>query len=232
MKNLFLFSMLALALSGCESQTIQGRLVDPCGQPIEGATVSVDKTMFSTTTDSNGEYQLDYAPGVSLVVRWDKEDDQRAYEPVEVKLSITEKCAYPLPEQTMWCCPKTDTPQLYLLGETDFEELTLMPMEQIKTWNYTKVSRGSRYVVPGVSWVSWHRFRGEEDNVGALAVKQYTRPTRGGKDRLDLKLIYSGEDFNAFVLKEDKSIVAGDTIIMVINAPGTNGLFYGLQIID
>lgn len=72
LKQVFIFALsiliLALITMGCESKTINGQVVDNFGTPLAGVSVQVENSAFSTTTNPQGHYELNYAPGSFNVV--------------------------------------------------------------------------------------------------------------------------------------------------------------------
>jgi len=63
------FVACAIATVACgDPARITGRVVDNFGAPVEGATVHVPNTAFSTTTTASGEFSLEYAPGAFTVM--------------------------------------------------------------------------------------------------------------------------------------------------------------------
>lgn len=152
MKHLLLcsFSVLALALSGCESQTIQGRVVDLFGQPIEGVTVAVANSGFSTTTDGDGEYHLDYAPSEKIMVTYSHADKSTfVYDATAKTVSISEKCRYPMPDVELCYVPTDTNGDLWLMQDGSVSELPRTSIDAFKEpikGLFTKIKREASIV--------------------------------------------------------------------------------------
>jgi hypothetical protein len=58
-----LAALLLVGLAACSKPVIQGRVVDLFGKPVAGAGVSIPNTAFAATTDAEGKYAIEFAPG-------------------------------------------------------------------------------------------------------------------------------------------------------------------------
>ena len=88
------------AQEGPELQAGQGRLtgrvVDPFGRPLPGATVRIVGTQFSAETDAEGSYQLSYVPGYMRV-----QVTRPGYESVEWELGLSQAAIYPIENKVL-----------------------------------------------------------------------------------------------------------------------------------
>lgn len=66
--SLVVGATMLLAVACGEPARITGRVVDNFGAPVESATVRVQDSAFLTTTNSTGEFSLEYAPGSFTIV--------------------------------------------------------------------------------------------------------------------------------------------------------------------
>ncbi len=83
--------LLCLLLTGCGGE-IEGKVVDKKSKPVQGVKVTVLKTKFTATTNENGEYKIDYVPGV-LQVNF---QHSPCYGEKSVELNISKKMKYPM----------------------------------------------------------------------------------------------------------------------------------------
>ncbi len=106
----------AVLLSTCAKQQLVGKTTDVFGHALAGVSVKVEKTGFQTTSDSAGDYALDYAPGAFALVfskagfttmRLDLNIAQLTRMPVETAI------LYPVPEQN----------GMYILGSDGLKPL-------------------------------------------------------------------------------------------------------------
>lgn len=58
--------ILPVILCGCDAK-IEGIVMDENGIPITNANVSIENMKFTTTTDINGKYVIDYIPGTVII---------------------------------------------------------------------------------------------------------------------------------------------------------------------
>ncbi len=72
MKKLSLIALTILLFS-CGEPTINGKLVNNFENPIENAKVEIEGTAFTTQTNSNGEYSINFVPG-DIKLKFSKEN--------------------------------------------------------------------------------------------------------------------------------------------------------------
>ena len=91
MKNTVIFTLLfTLLFSGCKSEKIEGKVKDIHSNPLQGVTVTIEKSKFSSITDKTGSYSVDYAPGQMRLVFSKPE-----YIPKYLDLNIQQKTYFP-----------------------------------------------------------------------------------------------------------------------------------------
>ena len=73
------------------SKQIKGKVFDNFGNPLEDVTITIPNSQYEATTNSSGEYSIDYAAG-EIVLNFRKE----GYIPSGEVLYITEKQDYPI----------------------------------------------------------------------------------------------------------------------------------------
>jgi hypothetical protein len=83
--------------------TVIGRIVDADGDPIEGATVSVDGTSITDTTDANGEFTLSSVPEGDQIVNVSMD----GYQGQQVATDVTPSSTTTVPDIVL---PKDTTP--------------------------------------------------------------------------------------------------------------------------
>lgn len=86
--------LLLCALLGSQSlmaqNAVRGTVLDETGQPVIGATVTVDDTYIGTTTDTKGEFEIKAAIGSSITVQYLGYDDVKARLTQNMKITLTE----------------------------------------------------------------------------------------------------------------------------------------------
>ncbi|MCD6574155.1 carboxypeptidase regulatory-like domain-containing protein [Candidatus Aerophobetes bacterium] len=99
---LLLLLLFAVFLVGCgQRKRIEGTVQDVFGNPLKGVTVKIEKSRFSSITDSAGKYSLDYAPG-PLEIKFSKD----GYTTIRLTLNIQQKSHYPAPNVVLYPIPK------------------------------------------------------------------------------------------------------------------------------
>lgn len=122
MQNKIIILLLTIfTLASCEKKTINGSVDDNFNRPLSNVTVQVKNSQFQTTTDKNGDYSLDYAPGNITILY-----SAPGYTDSAVTLNITEKQKYPAQRVTL--CKKPLGDEVYF---SDFVQN-----------NYTELSKG------------------------------------------------------------------------------------------
>lgn len=98
MKKIIYTSICALLFfSGCKKAEITGRVVDGFGNPLEGATVTVTGTQFTSRTDTEGGYSVPYVPG-ELSLSYAKP----GHIPKTTNLTIATEAEYPAEKITLY----------------------------------------------------------------------------------------------------------------------------------
>jgi hypothetical protein len=92
--------LLIAGLAGCKSAQVTGEVRDGFGNPLPGATVSVDKTTFTATTDTYGRYGVEYVPGKVLVGF-----AKAGYTSQSLALDIATETKYPAQAVTLYKLP-------------------------------------------------------------------------------------------------------------------------------
>lgn len=83
--------LIATIVASCTDPTLNGVVLDNKGQPIEGATVSIQNSQFKSVTDQSGRYSLDFVPG-NLQVNYTKAD----FIGDSLVINIAQKEEYPI----------------------------------------------------------------------------------------------------------------------------------------
>ena len=127
MQNIFGVFLFSLLLLGCgkgsslgKKEFIEGTVQNIYGQPIEGATVSIENSQFNATTNQSGKYSLDYVPGEFTVVV-----QAEGFQSEKFSLNIAQKLHYPanptslipkIPDQTLVFVDKPNATLRTLVG--------------------------------------------------------------------------------------------------------------------
>ena len=104
MKNTVIFAILfSLMFSGCktQSQKIEGKVKDIFSNNIEGVSVTVEKSKFSSVTDNSGNYSVDYAPGQIRIIL-----SKEGYTTHHLDLNIQQKSYFPAEDIILYPIPK------------------------------------------------------------------------------------------------------------------------------
>jgi hypothetical protein len=110
--------VLVAGFTGCKKAEVAGNVLDNFGRPLPGATVTVDKTTFTTTTDSNGSYSVGYVPGKVLVTI-----SKPGYLSQNLDLDIATETSYPAQALTLYKLPAGRG--IFFYGASDYTPLAL-----------------------------------------------------------------------------------------------------------
>lgn len=126
-----LFIILINISISSQSKYIYGKVLDAFDNPLSDVKVQVENSGFIATTNSNGEYKLDYAPGEFNVVF-----TKPNFTSSSIKLNISAKSDYPLADVTLYEIPTKQS--IYLLEDNSYRELFQYSIEvyQKKTGNF------------------------------------------------------------------------------------------------
>lgn len=92
---------ISLIISSCNKPTIDGRVVDMFGIPIDQVKVTIEGTSLETFTNNNGFYESDYVPG-NIKVNLSKD----GYTPRSFTIEIAEKTDFPAQDVIMIKSPE------------------------------------------------------------------------------------------------------------------------------
>ena len=162
MKSYYFGALAALLiLSGCSKARIEGRVVDMFNKPLAGATASVKGTQYTTTTDSDGEYSLEYVPGDFEVVV-----SKAGYTDSTSTFKLATKEEVPVAEVMLYLMPAEKG--IFLLKATAAGD-SLVPIPLAKTF-YEKRTIGRSYYNQQLEEV-WY-VDGNESNSLTLPITQ------------------------------------------------------------
>lgn len=88
--KLIILGVLVIIL-GCSKPRITGKVIDEAMEPLSDATISIINSDFSSKTNNNGEFALDFAPG-KITLTASKE----SYTSDTLNLEISQHIKYPL----------------------------------------------------------------------------------------------------------------------------------------
>ncbi len=116
--NSILLLVAIFTISGaCGSKKIQGQVTDSFGAPLSGVTVRIEKTQFLATSESDGGFTLEYAPG-EFVIQFSLE----GYTTEGIELSVHEKSSVPLQPVVLYPVPREEG--IFLLTEDGLRDLS------------------------------------------------------------------------------------------------------------
>lgn len=122
---------------------VEGEVKEYFGGPLEGVTVGISGTQFSTTTEKNGKYSLEYIPG-----RFQLEFSKEGYREKQLDFEISAETRVPVEQISLLKLPPGTG--VYFVGESGYELLPLGRLiyntGEYDSWNH---SRTSTYEVAG-----------------------------------------------------------------------------------
>jgi hypothetical protein len=105
------FSPVALSRQG----TLTGQVIDGFDNPVKDVEVKIKKTDFTTRTDENGQYRLNFEPG-KIVLSFRK----KGYTKQTFPLNIREASEVPMPKLTFWKFPESGG--VFLVRVNDYKK--------------------------------------------------------------------------------------------------------------
>jgi predicted small lipoprotein YifL len=120
---LFQVALLIFIFAGCGQKGVSGKVTGPDGKNLEEVLVKIDKSNFGTTTDKDGNYLIDYAPG-SFKILFSKNN----FASHELDLTLSSKILFPA--QTITLYPIYDATELYRLKDKQEVYRRLSPKDE------------------------------------------------------------------------------------------------------
>jgi len=138
--KLIILFFTSILLISCNSPTINGRVVDYFKAPIEGVKIIIEGTSIQTTSNSNGEYHLDFVPGV-IKIKYSKD----GYIGNNLTLNIAQKENFPAKEIQLILLPQNrgifyldkQSKKYYPLTRTSFTTSKIKTGKQLKLFSGT-----------------------------------------------------------------------------------------------
>lgn len=121
--SLGLVWFLMVLASGCSHPVVEGRVIDPWGQPIKGAQVRVDKTTHTAVTGSDGRYELTFPPG-EFVVKVSADGHTSHQIPLNVQQPVA------VPAEDVKLFPLPTTKDVFALANGEAVAIPTVPIEQ------------------------------------------------------------------------------------------------------
>jgi len=122
--------LLIAGFTGCKRAEVTGNVLDNFGKPLSGATLTVDKTTFTATTDNEGSYKVGYVPGKVLVTI-----SKPGYLSQNLDLDIATETKYPAKTLTLYKLPAGRG--IFYYGPSDYIPLTQGNMSLNCCWTDT-----------------------------------------------------------------------------------------------
>ncbi|MDO9566449.1 MAG: carboxypeptidase-like regulatory domain-containing protein [Candidatus Desulfaltia sp.] len=133
--SLLFLVIASFVFSGCGKKGVTGQVVDSGGNELKGVSVKIEKSTFSTLTDEEGKYLIDYAPG-SFTIIFSKDD----YTSHKLELNISNMALFPAETIMMYPIPKEKG--IYFLDGNKLIALNPLQIQKIefkhKNKNYTQ----------------------------------------------------------------------------------------------
>ena len=99
----FCLPLILLLLSCGKKTDINGKVVDPIGNGMQGVSVMIENSSFKSVTDENGNYSIDYAPGSFKLIY-----SKSGYTTHELELNLSTKVNYPADSVVMYPIPENE----------------------------------------------------------------------------------------------------------------------------
>lgn len=109
--------------SGCSNPVVEGQVIDPWGQPIQGAQVRVAKTTHSAVTGSDGRYELAFPPGEFVV-----EVSAEGHTSHQIPLNVQQPVAVPVEDVKLFPLPTNKA--VFALTTGEAVEIPTVPIEK------------------------------------------------------------------------------------------------------
>jgi hypothetical protein len=129
---------IASSVSCGTTPVITGKVQDAFGHPVSGANVNVEGTTFTATTDQEGNYSIQYAPG-SVTIKISKP----GYTAVNFFASLTTASKYPASTVIIFEMPRK--PALWQIGNSEYVEMPTVPVSMTRERRLTFIQ--DHYVV-------------------------------------------------------------------------------------
>ncbi len=98
------------------SGTIDGKVIDGFGAPIEGVAVKIRKTKAEAVTDAGGNYEISYMPGITKL-----EFSKSGYTRVKTTTNLSETTKVDFKQVTLWKYPAEGG--MYLLCKDSYRKV-------------------------------------------------------------------------------------------------------------
>jgi len=133
--------LLASLFVGCGKPIVTGNVSDVFGTPLASAAVTVEGTSFSTTTNNDGHYSIQFVPGqFNLRIKKD------GYTSSTVPFSVAEPTT--VPAATVILYPRPTEPGIYYIGKEKLEKLSTLRLRREQVRNRSAWLPGStRYLL-------------------------------------------------------------------------------------
>ena len=107
----------AIIFYGCSKTAIEGRVIDGFGKPVQGATVKIIGTQFTSQTDESGEYSVSYVPGdISVSIT------KSGFTDASYSLKIATESTFPAEATTIYEIPEANG--MFIISDGVYKPLT------------------------------------------------------------------------------------------------------------
>jgi len=124
-----LMVIITITLFSCKRTAIEGVVKDGFGNPIKDVVVSIDGTQFTSKTDDNGEYSVEYVPG-DIKVNISKV----GYTDTSFNLKIATETTYPIATATVYEIPKEKGVWVMDYGSKQYEKIKIATTS-VRSWS-------------------------------------------------------------------------------------------------
>ncbi len=135
MKRLIFIGLSILLLASCGEPTINGKIVDNFNNPIKDAKVEIDGTAFTTTTNSKGEYEINFVPG-SIKLKYTKKN----YLDTVLRVNVSTKDNFPAQVVKTYKLPNDG--EINYISKEQYIPLNNSPIKIDKTFDTRYIKEG------------------------------------------------------------------------------------------
>jgi hypothetical protein len=130
---------MCLMMVACTKPVIEGRVVDAFDKPLPDTLVSIEGTTISTTSNSDGQYSIEYVPG-AIVVNYTK----KGFTTSSLEINIAQESLFPANTVKLYEIPKTAG--IYYIDSDRYVPLASEKMEAVdKRTNFSNNKVWSTY---------------------------------------------------------------------------------------
>jgi|APSaa5957512622_1039677.scaffolds.fasta_scaffold58670_1 hypothetical protein len=106
-----------IVITSCNQTVIEGQVFDGFRKPVKDATIKIEGTRFTSQTDGNGKYSVEYVPGNIKVLI-----SKTGYTDTTFRVNISAESTFPAKAVTIYEIPKED--KVFFMHDAKYISLT------------------------------------------------------------------------------------------------------------